>query len=722
MKNFKTLHKKDIFPLLILFLIVIGFFLPILLQPNKLISNAYPPGLETDISLRHWGDMVFLASNLKVGRLPLWDPMTALGRPLAGDTAVLFAYPLNLIFLILKPPLAFTVLTAIHIYIAGFFMYLLLRLGFAQSRNAALFGALAFAFAPKSIAHLTTGHIGVIWGLSWMPAVILGILLSLNGRSYIYAALAGLAHALPISNHIQIPYYTGFLIGCYWIWHSVKTITNKDLSNQEKKQKISRGVKTIIIWILFFFLFAAIVLLPLIEILPYNSRQDFSIQSANYLALPPIFLTSIIMPTQFLFSELVMYVGILPLIFAIFGLIYSKNSNKWFFAIFIIFALFYSIGTATPLFEAAFNLIPGFNLLRIPTRLWFMGGMAISLLASFGFDHLETQNVFLSLSKIKSKIILMLAILILGGVGIVGLGLSLNTEPKPTFQIYQVVTLVSTLLAFILWQNKKIFTPAFQSGLLIFLSLELILIAAGYIKLIEPQQAFLTPTPAFEFIADQPGVFRTYSPDSDFPYALAVEHGTEYLEGFLAFQIFHSAEKIGQAAQCPRNTYNTFIPACEELHIPEDPHALGKLNVKYFLTKESISHAGYQLVLNTSTQKVYEILDWEPRVNLQNGGKANIVERFPGDYLISVKVENNTTLIIKESWLPGWKAELNGLPAEVSIVDDVFIGVPVEKGNHQVHVYYFPDPWIWGVRVSISAFLILLIWGIVEIRKNRKGL
>jgi hypothetical protein len=148
-------------------------------------------GLGSDLSYRHWPDLIRYGQSWAIGKITVWDSSVALGRPLAGDPTVLFLYPLNILFAWASPEFAFNVLNAAHVFLAGLLMFWLLRLGYRLARPSALIGAFTFTFSPKFISHLAGGHVGLVWGLTWAPAVLLGLQLAMEGRMLGAALMLG---------------------------------------------------------------------------------------------------------------------------------------------------------------------------------------------------------------------------------------------------------------------------------------------------------------------------------------------------------------------------------------------------------------------------------------------------------------------------------------------------------------------------------------------------
>ncbi|MBI3240814.1 MAG: YfhO family protein, partial [Chloroflexi bacterium] len=367
----------------LLALIVLAFFLPSLLIPDVLIwPNS---GFGADIIHFHWPDLVSFASHLRQGRLALWDSSMALGMPIAGDPGALFLYPLTLFFLFLPPALSFNLLDAIHVFIGGVFTFSFLR-SHNTSRPSALIGGLIFAFAPKVIIHLAAGHLGVVWCLMWLPAVLFGLKQAMDG-SLFASPCAGLAMALSMPNMIQISYYIMLVASAFWCWHFASAIWKKEWT------QIRWLMIVFAVYLVSFILFASFVLLPLSELLPYNSRANFTIGDANLFALPPYLLITLFAPTTFQFPEWTIFMGVLSPLLIVIAFVQSRRAANWFFVAMIFLTLTFSLGTATPLFEFAFRFVPGFGLLRVPARAWFFGAFAVAVLAGFGAEKFSDARL-----------------------------------------------------------------------------------------------------------------------------------------------------------------------------------------------------------------------------------------------------------------------------------------------------------------------------------------
>lgn len=700
--------NRDRGSIAVLAIVVAAFFLPALLAPNALIWPH--SGLGSDISYRHWPDLINYTAAWRAGQFPIWDSLVALGRPLAGDVAVLFSYPFDAVFLFLPPALAFNVFDALHVFLAGLFTYLFLRRGCRLSPPAALFGGLAYAFAPKLISHLAGGHVGLIAGMAWPPAVLLGLQLAFDG-SFLAAALAGLALAMQMPTHLQVTYYAAAIGSAYWLWHFAPHGWRAARGDRSEWRSVRRLAAVYATWLIAFVLVAAAVLFPLVELLPYNSRVGFTPADANLYALPPALLFGLLVPPEFQFPEWTMYLGLLPLLLSLLGAAKSHRRERWFWALLAGFALIFALGSATPLFELAQSIIPGFNALRVPTRLWFFGGLAMSILAAFGVDALIDDGVRAALLAARRRLkFAAIVAFVAGGAALIGHWLIVH-------RLHALLLIELTVLAGLCWLvarrlSDRLSARALQWALVPLLLFDLLPVAASHIDLIDPQTAFLRSTPALNYVSAQPGVFRVYSPAGDLPYAVAAARGVESLEGLLAFQIGHAVQSIREATGCQTTNYATAIPPCLTDRTPTaipDAERLGFLNVRYVISAQPLTAPGFVRVMDGSPS-VYENALWQPRVRVTPAGRAGILDRLAGEYDIAVNADNDVQVVIVETWLPGWRATVDGREWPVERVEEALIGVKLPAGAHMLLLRYAPIGWQIGWPVSLGACIVLAVW------------
>jgi hypothetical protein len=704
----------DLLAVAVLAAIVLLFFSPALLQPNKLIwSPLITP--DSDIGSIHWLDMTQFAVDLRAGKISTWDPQMFLGRPRAGDTGTLFMYPLTLLFLFFPPALGFTVYFALHIFIGGLGTFLFLRKGYGVSSRAALFGGLAFTFTPKLLAHVALGHVGVVAGMALVPFVLLALKLAIDG-SLLSAAVAGLVVALQMPTHVQEPYYTlilgslfwfGSVVECPWRWRKGGAGAQK----QFKWLLLVYGA-----WLVSFVLFAAIVVVPLLEIFGYNSRGNFTIGDAGYLAMTLENAAALILPSNILYGEQVIFLGLLSPVLALLGFLGSKFHSKWLWVGVIAFSAIYIFGTATPLFGLVFTYLPGAQFLRIPTRIWFFTALAVAILAGLGLDALAQFDRMSRPPQWRRLVTISLGIIV--GVGVLALLIEwLLGRSLPTVQILSLLMLMIMAVAAMAWLNGRLSSANFQSVFILLLVMDLLPSDSAFIALRDPYETFLHPQTEMDYVARQSGVFRIFDLQSyaSIDFTLAAEHGLETVDGYRSFQIKHALDLVQQAAGCVSTSYQPRIPTCGIDIMPpvlteQSAQRLGALNVRYLISRWPLEARGFQLVFKDK-RNVYEDLYWKPRTQVEPTGTATIVSRSAGEYALSIETDQPGELVVSETWLPGWKATINGgswLPTHLT--RGGLIGLALPAGQTTVQLSYRPLGWTIGWVISALAFVGLLVW------------
>jgi hypothetical protein len=98
-------------------------------------------------------------------------------------------------------------------------------------------------------------------------------------------------------------------------------------------------------------------------------------------------------------------------------------------------------------------------------------------------------------------------------------------------------------------------------------------------------------------------------------------------------------------------------------------------------------------------------LDARPLIEIE--GKGTLVETSdePGRVVVSVDSQGDSRVIVRQTFDPGWRAEVDGRPAEVGAHLDTFLSVEVPSGLHQVTFVYDPIEVRAGVLASSFAVL-----------------
>lgn len=186
--------------LVALWLAALIFFAPILFERQSLYFR--------DTGSFYFPQAWITASALKSGELPLWEPSIGLGYPFQADPHSIVFYPLTLLLLLLPWPRAYNLFVAVHVPLAGCFLYLLLRRWrFSPPSSALAAFVLMFGGYTVSATSLTT----LLRGLTWMPLALLAFERYLDGGQARW--LAWTALALAVHGSCTDPQYL-FFTGC----------------------------------------------------------------------------------------------------------------------------------------------------------------------------------------------------------------------------------------------------------------------------------------------------------------------------------------------------------------------------------------------------------------------------------------------------------------------------------------------------------------------------
>jgi hypothetical protein len=101
-------------------------------------------------------------------------------------------------------------------------------------------------------------------------------------------------------------------------------------------------------------------------------------------------------------------------------------------------------------------------------------------------------------------------------------------------------------------------------------------------------------------------------------------------------------------------------------------------------------------------------------------GSATIVGEHPCEVRLEADLASPGMVVLADLWDPGWRATVDGAPAEVLRTNFALRGVRVPAGRHAVVFRYEPASFTWGVRVAASAAVVLAAWAAVLVVARRR--
>jgi hypothetical protein len=420
----------------------IGFFWQILFT-----SAAWMPAGGGDLAPFLYPNYYFAAQQLQQGVIPLWNPHLYSGAPFAADIQTGLFYPVNLLLFLLVPHLSYEwleYLAIFHFWLAGFNMYLCLRLlppdAGTQSHYqlsittlhpfAAFAGALAFEFSDLFIVHF--GNLNMIAVAAWLPLVFLLFHRSLHHKSLGLATASGATLAIAtLAGHIQITLFILLTLGLYtiydlrfWIslyaprfarlWRAdlrfrifqspIPGAESSDVVNSQSPitlhlpSSILHPLSALLITFLVTIGLAALLLFPAYEMSRYTPRAELPYQEAARYSLHPAQLVGLLVPNYFGRDPALHwgpwdrvetgYMGIMSLLLAIIGACLYPGGLKYFFIGLGGLALLLALGGYAPLHGWLYLLAPGLDQLRAPARFILLLDFSLAALAALGLHYL----------------------------------------------------------------------------------------------------------------------------------------------------------------------------------------------------------------------------------------------------------------------------------------------------------------------------------------------
>ena len=441
-------------------------------------------------------------------------------------------------------------------------------------------------------------------------------------------------------------------------------------------------------------------------------------------SLPPERLFGLIYPDWGGNHELVLYSGgvilVLGLI-ALFGRLPQSKKRFWQWAAFL--SLLYALGSNLPLLSYI-ALLPGISLLRVPSRALFITGMALAALAAYGTELLLRPTLIQNRRKIN------LALTSLAGfVLILTVGFIFLTGQLQLNFIWGAAMIVLAVSGVAIVLKGRISPKIGLVALLGLAFLDLLVMDFSVLSFRPKDLVLAEQGEVAQFLADQEGVFRVYSPSYSLPQQTTVTYGLELADGVEPLQMVKYVEFMDAATGVPRPTYGVTIPYFENgeprsdnaAYFP-DPFLLGLVNVRFIAAEFDLVVDGLEQREQFGQTRIYENLLARPRAWVQNtdeGVGVNwdvaILERKPNQ--ININAEGPGLLVLSEISYPGWQATVDGESMPLQEAMGLLRVIPLEAGEHDIQLVYRPKSLYLGF---LGLVIGLAIWFFFESRQRKR--
>lgn len=732
-----------------------------------LVAFAYltPPTLfeGTDWLQLHLPNKVHTVEALSSGRLPLWNPYVALGRPFLADTETAVFYPPNLLYLLLDPSTTLLLLTLGH-YVLGLLGMLALGRALGIAERWAWLAAAAFLWSGPLVARLSLGQVPYVHATCYVPVVFaLAVRLQDAPSARRVAALAGTLALQLLCGHPQIAWVTWVGVGAFVLGRSLPP-TPRSL------RQATAGLGGLALGLAAALALAAPMLLPFFELVSQGNRSSPSVAFSSGGSLEWWQWTSLALPDggRRVFSwEVNLYAGLLPLVVGMAGLTRLSDRNVRGLLATALAGAVVALGTRTPVFAVLYTVVPGLSSFHLHSRAGVLvvlslvlgAGLALSQSASLRRTVLTVATglgvsvaavvAFRALTPVSAVGLEPFPIgrlaLVAGAAVLAGLSIHLSTRKAPSATLAHValaVLVLAELGASLGPVRRAWFIPTVTQGEK---PLSEGLLRAGlYAESGVPPRVNLPPWA----IRQNSGLIYKWSNVAGYN-ALTLDRVWVTLHQTLGLEPprdenTYPSRRIYDVAPFPFGTMNlvagwTVLPGQEGrgettdvrwqpapgrpvLRPPADPRA--------FLSPMVKRVADWQAAVD-QVAKGHDV-HGQPLVEDDTGlpegetpgratGRAKIVSFEPEHVVVETQADTPSLLVLSEAWYPGWSATVDGDTIPCLPANGWMRAVVVPAGRHRVELS-FHSRWLWtGILVSLMTAAALLGLALRERRLRRSA-
>ena len=395
------------------FLILSGLtllmFVDVLFSPRAVLLGQQ--GTDLSAQFVYWYEFGF--GQLAQGNLALWNPHIYSGAPFFGGFQSALLYPPNWLYMVLPIAKAVNVSIALHVLLAGFFLYV-----WTYHRGlhpaACLLSSILYMFSGPFFLHIYAGHLPHLAAMAWAPLLFCAIDGLIRERSTLWYLVGVLALTMQIlAGHPQYVFYTAIAAGLYSLFRLIEAPRRGSLLLGLGSMYLGAATLT------------AVQLLAGLQAAgesvrssgtPYAFAAMFSFPPENFLTLlvPSLFGSIGSYWGRWYLWEMSLFISVTGLILALYGAVCGKKEMRLFSLSMILILSILALGAYTPLFGLLYGFVPGFNALRANAKFIFLVAMFAVMLSGVGLDDLLNNPRW----RRRLSLIVGIAGLLVGAVGL----------------------------------------------------------------------------------------------------------------------------------------------------------------------------------------------------------------------------------------------------------------------------------------------------------------
>ena len=683
----------------------------------------------SDLAISHYPNAVYVHESIfKWGEVPLWSDAIMSGYPFAADPLSDLWYPPSWLAFLFPSAATFNLLILAHIIFAGFGMYLFLK-ALGNDPRPSLLGALCFELFPKLWAHFAAGHMTLLFAVCWTPWLLYLVQAEREMGGWFYKVAPGIVFGMILLADVRWIPYAALIWVAYYTYVSLSQHFGVGVSRKADFRFwvdfLARVAIRAISQLLLGVLIAAPLVIPLVEFISQSTRQTMSTADNLALSLPVSNLLNLFVPGFSISAEWVVFPGALAVLSIFYCLcVRAIRSRAWFWLGLFLISIVVSLGASIP-GAAELARLPGFSLLRVPTRIMFLAGLSFSVLATIAVDSLfknvprNYPDPMLFMAGITAFIFIMLG-------GYYAVSHTLSMELLWSCVAYAI------FCALILAREKQWLQPEpWVMAAAIVMIIELVGVARFSMDFRDPKDVLGEAQAATAFLADDSSTYRVYSPSYSVPQQVAMLQGIQLADGVDPMQLESYVMYMQTATGVPISGYSVTIPPfvngmpeTDDANYLPAPQALGFLNVKYVVSAFPLNEP--ELTLLRQNLYIYRNDQWMPRAWVQSDtnhlsntiiSQPTAISTKPNE--VRLTAEGPGLLVLSELNYPGWQVYVDGQQQLIRSVDGLLRGVMLSSGQHSVEFIF--SPWTVYAGCILSA-LTLVSLAVIGIHKRRNFL
>ncbi len=699
----------------------------------------------------------FALDVLKSGHLPLWNPLLGMGAPLLANYQSALLYPPNLLLFLFGPEYGHGVLVTLHLIWAGMGMALLVR-RLGLGRLSQVIAGLSYSLSGYLVAR--TWFISINHAAAWLPWIIYATdrlfesIPRKNLRQYFPSVflLAVTFGFQWLAGHAQTAWYSLCLSAVWFLWRAISLDTWRDRLRTASAY-LSAGVLG--------FVLTAAQLLPTLEYLLNTARAaTVDPELAMTYSFWPWRAIGLLLPDLFgnpsrgnywgyaNFWEDAIYIGIIPLVFAILAIVTSlrgkgsRSSLGRFLTLISVVAVLLALGKNTPVFPFLFDYVPTFDLFHAPARWNLLLVFSLALLGAMGADQWRTPSgralYWIRLGTAGAAIVGLA-----GYIGARWLG-DIESTFVRAFAIAGVGLAFTGLLTLFVDKSRTRLTMILAGGILL---IDLLIAGSGLNPSISQgvyerdaasvamfgrsHRLYMTADLEYALKFSQTHRFDTFDPGIDWRVVREIGlPNTPSLDGVPSANNFDPfvperyqtwidvLETLPSTDQ--KRLYQLMDVAWMASEVSGDLKAVryepikGSTRVRLVPNAVSASSAeeALRLVINPSFNLDDQVVIETNSASLPQGERGGIYhlleEQDPNRVEIEVTTSGGAWLVLSDVMYPGWRVQVDGAEAELYHADYLFRGVWVPQGTHAVDFSYQARSFWLGAAVSLPSWVLAL--------------